>query len=77
MALRMKPDEIVRSPLLSLDEKAALLRDWDNELRELMVADEENMAGPTPLAVTLTGVADAMRQLGLEHTEWAGPTKHG
>ncbi|MEW6434602.1 MAG: hypothetical protein AB1730_24140 [Myxococcota bacterium] len=73
----MKPDEIVRSTRLTLDEKAARLREWDNGLRELMAANDENMRGPVAPSVTLAEVAAAMRRLGIDHAEWAGPTKHG
>lgn len=75
MATRMRPEEIARSSALSREEKAALLRDWDNELRELMVADDENMQSSVAPRVTLTDVADAMQRLGLTHQ--STPTKHG
>lgn len=75
MATRMNPNEIVRSEALSREEKAALLRDWDNELRELMVADEENMGGVAIPRITLAEVAEAMHALGLAHRP--SPTKHG
>lgn len=75
MATRMEPKDIVRSTELTLEEKAKLLRDWDNELRELMVADDESMGGVSIPRITLAEVAEAMHRLGLTHRP--APTKHG
>jgi len=73
----MHPADIVKHPMLSRQQKIDLLHDLDNELRELMVADEENMTGSTPVTVTLDDVEAALRALGEESDTYAAPTKHG
>ena len=47
------------------------------DLREGMVAEEENMAASEPLAVTLDEALDALRALGAESQFHDVTTKHG
>ncbi len=77
MASQMKPKAILKRRDLTREEKIALLREWDSELRELMVADDENMRAPTPLRVTLQEVEQALAALGARHPVYATPTRHG
>ncbi len=42
------PAELAADPALNAVEKAALLAAWEADARELMVAEEENMAGGEP-----------------------------
>lgn len=76
MAGRRLPSEIASSAELTVSQKVAMLRDWDTQLRLMMVADEENMLGPVP-RVTLGEVDAALAKLGLTRDAWAGPTKQG
>jgi hypothetical protein len=70
------PQAVVRSSDMSREQKIELLREWEQDLREEMVAEEENMPNPRPLASTLEEVLAALRALGAEPGTHA-PTKHG
>ena len=62
-----RPEDILSAEDLSEDQKVALLRQWDTDLRLLMVASEENMTASTPpgrTAELLQSVHKAMRRLG-------------
>ncbi|MBI1179826.1 MAG: hypothetical protein GC201_04655 [Alphaproteobacteria bacterium] len=59
------PEEILRDKSLSRDEKAQLLNEWEQDLRQLMVASEENMAGTVTgqPAESLAAVHEALAEL--------------
>jgi len=42
------PDQVEHDPTLGRDDKLAILRSWEEDARELAVAEEENMAGGEP-----------------------------
>jgi hypothetical protein len=71
-----EPQEVLLSQELTRDQKIQILRRWSYEIRELQVAEEENMQGKTQ--VDLQSVLNALRTLGavvdLEHEP---PTKQG
>lgn len=73
----VSPHDVLAREDLSRDEKVELLRQWELDLREGMVAEEENMSAAEPLAVTLDAVLDALRSLGAESECRGVPTKHG
>ncbi|MCF7985699.1 MAG: hypothetical protein K9L70_14955 [Thiohalocapsa sp.] len=61
---------------MDTEHKIALLQQWEQDLREQMVAEEENMTGAdAALSETLSDVLSALEQLGAERTPT--PTKHG
>jgi hypothetical protein len=66
---------------LTTDEKIALLREREQDVRELMVAEEENMGGDQardqPLGDALGDIRAALASLGAERRAAAAPTKHG
>jgi hypothetical protein len=62
---------------LSRDEKVELLHQWEFDLREGMVAEDENMPATEPLRVSLDEILDALRALGAESGFRHSPTKHG
>jgi hypothetical protein len=62
---------------LSREEKVEILHQWEVDLREAMVAEEENMPGPEDEALTLGEVLDALRTLGAHSAFQDAPTKHG
>ena len=68
------PAALADSPHLSRAEKIDLLRRWEEDARELAVADDENMAGGE--AQRLDAVREALDRLGGAH-EPQTPTKHG
>jgi hypothetical protein len=71
-----RPTEILRSKDLSREQKIKLLRQWEYDVREIQVAEEENMAGPEP--VTLSSIHEALSSLGVFHDmERSAPTKQG
>jgi hypothetical protein len=75
------PSEIVSAENLSQPQKVKLLRQWEFDLRENLVASEENMTAPAPeghSAELLRGVRKALMGLGADHKdETAAPTKTG
>jgi len=60
------PAEIVGTGQLSRDEKLQALENWANELRQLMVAEEENMPADNSAAEQLRAVEECLRALGGE-----------
>jgi hypothetical protein len=73
----VSPKDVLAREDLSRDEKIELLRQWELDLREGMVAEEENMPPSEPLTITLDEVLDALRTLGAESEFHDVPTKHG
>jgi hypothetical protein len=73
----VSPKDVLARDDLSRDEKVELLRQWELDLREGMVAEEENMPAAEPAAVTLDEVLDALRALGSESEFHDVITKHG
>lgn len=71
------PKQLLDRDDLSLDQKVAMLREWELDLREQMVAEEENMPASEPMRVTLDEVLDALRSLGAESQFHDVTTKHG
>jgi hypothetical protein len=64
-----RPEDILQAADLSEAQKIALLRQWDTDLRLLMVASEENMTASTAPGRTgelLQSVHKAMMRLGCE-----------
>jgi hypothetical protein len=71
-----RPTEILQSKDLSREQKIKLLRQWEYDVREIQVAEEENMAGPEP--VTLSSIHEALSSLGVfRDMERSAPTKQG
>jgi len=71
-----EPKEVLQYNEFSRDQKIKILRQWEYDVRELQVAEEENMTGPKP--VTLTVVREALHSLGIfPDTERSAPTKQG
>jgi hypothetical protein len=63
-------------PLLSRDEKCAILRRWEHEARGMDVAEEENMGGGS--SSVLSSILRALNQLGEQGDRGLdAPTKHG
>jgi hypothetical protein len=76
-----QPEDILRAEDLSNEQKVALLRQWDTDLRLLMVASEENMTASTApgrTAELLQSVHQAMIRLGHEpEVDKQAPDKTG
>jgi hypothetical protein len=77
-----QPTDIVSADDLSQQQKVKLLRQWEFDLRENLVASEENMTAPAPeghSAELLRGVRKALLSLGAVDykDEAAAPTKTG
>lgn len=67
--------EVVESAL-DREAKIAILRQWALDLRERMVAEEENMSSAEEPGVELGNVLRALDELGAEkHPEEAAPNK--
>ncbi len=74
------PEEILRDQSLTKDQKIERLREWDQDLRQLMVASEENMPGTVSgqPAESLQAVTDALCKLGVSSdTKKESPAKTG
>lgn len=72
------PRDIADHDGMSPEQKIALLEQWEQDLREEMVAEEENMSGAgSALADTLSGVLRALAQLGRDRGSRPVPDKQG
>jgi hypothetical protein len=74
------PDDILKARDFASAEKIRLLQQWELDLRQLLVASEENMTGEGQgdTAVKLQAVRACLSELGVESKEEAGaPTKAG
>jgi len=71
------PKDLLGRDDLGREEKLEILRQWELDLREGMVAEEENMPASEPPSVTLEEILDALRSLGAESEFNDVPTKHG
>lgn len=74
------PRTILEAAELTKQQKVDLLKQWETDLRLLMVASEENMTGDTPgrTAELLRQVLGCLEQLGvLEGQTGTAPNKSG
>ena len=71
------PRELLARQDLTRDQKLEMLRQWELDLRERMVAEEENMPATEPANATLDEVLEALRALGAESQFHDVTTKHG
>jgi hypothetical protein len=62
---------------LSRERKVEILRQWEQDLRELMVAEEENMPASSAPDISLDEVLNALHQLGAQSDSHPVPTRHG
>jgi hypothetical protein len=62
---------------LARDRKIAILRQWELDLRERLVAEEESMLASEPMTITLDQVLDALAELGAAPASHPVPTTHG
>jgi hypothetical protein len=75
-----RPEAILGATDLDHAEKVALLKQWDQDLRLILVASEENMTGNgrgVPPAELLSRVRRALVELGIEQDAKAAPSKTG
>lgn len=70
-------DDLLARDDLTREQKVAILHEWELDVRERMVAEEENMVASAPLVLTLDKVLDALRDLGAESRFHDVTTKHG
>jgi hypothetical protein len=73
------PSAIVEARDLSTPEKIELLRNWDLDLRQILVASEEGMNRDQPgrASDTLREVQSALDALGAAKGDTAAPNKAG
>ena len=74
------PEDILNDPSLTREKKIDVLHEWDQDLRQLMVASEENMQGTQSgqAAESLQAVTDALSKLGIDtNSKDASPAKSG
>lgn len=61
------PEMLEKSPGITAAQKRAILTQWKDQLRQLLIADEENMLRAHPMpgvnAECLRRVSDSMRRL--------------
>ena len=75
-----RPEAVLGAADLDHAQKVALLKQWDHDLRLILVASEENMIGDgrgTPPAELLSRVRQALVELGVEQDKNAAPSKMG
>ncbi|MGD2111877.1 MAG: hypothetical protein PVI50_00715 [Gammaproteobacteria bacterium] len=71
------PRQLLSRDDLTREQKIALLREWEFDLRERMVAEDENMSSAEPAGVTLADVLEALEILGAASESHPVPTTHG
>lgn len=70
------PENVLKDETLTKEQKIKILRQWEYDARDLMVAEEENMPGGEENM--LNRVLEALHQLGACHdVDHTPPTKHG
>lgn len=58
------PFDVVRSGAITREQKIEILRRWEYDAKELVVADEENMINDSQKPDLLSRIHDALYQLG-------------
>jgi hypothetical protein len=71
------PQQLLARTDLTHEQKIEKLRQWELDLRERMVADDENMPSAEPELVTLDDVLKALEALGEGLESHPVPTMHG
>ncbi|MGD8631778.1 MAG: hypothetical protein PVG72_13755 [Gammaproteobacteria bacterium] len=71
------PQSLLARTDLTREQKIEKLRQWELDLRERMVADDENMTAAEPQPVTLEDVLKALEVLGEGLESHPVPTTHG
>lgn len=74
------PEKILNDRSLTKEQKIRKLTEWEQDLRQLMVASDENMTGTAAgqPAESLQAVSDALRALGVTvETKRESPAKTG
>ena len=66
------PQDVVDAPGLERAQRIEILKRWDSDARQLMVASDENMSGGEPQQ--LQAVHEALRSLGVDPDEGAKKT---
>lgn len=69
------PMEVLQDPSLNDEQRLEILQRWEQDERELQVAQEEGMAGGEKSI--LDDILQAMDKLGLPVKTTEVPTKHG
>ena len=77
-----RPADILAAATLSVDQKRELLKRWEYDIREMMVADEENMPDKSGSSDELAHdrlpeIAAALSELGVDPDDTDPPTKQG
>ena len=71
------PKTLFEDETLSADEKIEILQEWEFDMRDMMVADEENMGG-SDVSETYREIHKYLRELDAgADTEHSPGTKHG
>lgn len=71
------PQQLLARDDLTQEQKIQILRQWEQDLRELMVAEEENMMTAEPMSVNLDEVLIALNVLGEVPETHPVATTHG
>ncbi len=70
-----RPADVLVDATIEKDQKIKILRQWEYDARELLVASEEGMVGDTNTNI-LYDTIEALHTLGVS-TEGSHSTKHG
>lgn len=71
------PESLLAREDIGREQKIAILRQWELDLRERMVAEEENMPAAEPMRINLDEVLHALSKLGTTSESHPVPTTHG
>ena len=70
------PDQVVREPAMTRDQRILALRQWRHDLRELQVATDENMGDEDVAGEDFEALDAALLQLGAD-PDSGSPTRSG
>lgn len=71
------PKDVLINQEISRDQKIQILKHWESDMREILVAEEENMQGKDVLK-TFESIRDSLHTLDAKiATEDTPPTKQG
>lgn len=77
-AIFKTPNDVLKEASLARKDKIDILQRWAYDLREIAVAEEENMTGPgSDTEVVLEQIINCLLKLGVTEQEDPPPTKQG
>jgi len=76
-SIYQSPKQLMADQSISKEDKISILEHWEDDERERLVAEEENMLPSDNEKYILDEIRQALDQLGASHAGHASGTKHG